>query len=338
MASKNEPHWSKPFLKEHQSFFYFLFIGWLVFGFIFVAADLPMTFFFYGVQVQALIFIIWLVFRGVNYRTKFNQLKRLKKFPIDQLSALDLSTTAVEEMYEKEIHQLVQQMKRIDQEFYAKQSDQLDYFTLWLHQIKTPIASISLMLQQNREELAVAKEIEKELVRIEDYTHMALGYMKLEQPGEEMHLEKISLDFVIKRVIKKYALLFVTKKIFLDYTPIEKEIVTDAQWLELLLEQLISNSLKYTPEKGTIGVSWEGEHLVIKDNGIGIRSEDIPKIFEKGYSGWNARRAEKSTGLGLFLSRKIAKRLGYHLTVESKVNEGTTMYLHLKQDAIEVYN
>src|SRR5690625_800132 len=151
MVSKHETHWLKPFLKEHQSIFYFLIIGWLVFGFIFIVADFPMTFFFYGAQVQALIFIIWLVFRGVNYRTKFNQLKRLKEFPINQLSALQVSTTAVEETYEKEIQHLVQQMKRMDKDNYAKQSDQLDYFTLWLHQIKTPIASISLMLQQNRE-------------------------------------------------------------------------------------------------------------------------------------------------------------------------------------------
>lgn len=336
---KKNQSWFSDFLHDYRNYFYLFFMMISVFGCLFLLADLPWVFFYYAIELCSFFFFIWLAFKAVRYHENSVKLRKLIDYPLDQLGSLYLAETAQEKHYEKEIHHLIRHIQHLKKEQREQQTDQLDYFTLWLHQIKTPISSLSLLMQQNREEFPVSREVEKELIRIENYTHMALGYMKLEQPGEELHLEKVSIDRIVKRVIKRYALVFVSKRITLDYVPIEEEIITDAQWLELLLEQLISNSLKYTPNNGKVSVTlnqnWE---LEIQDTGIGIRPEDIPKIFERGYSGWNARRTEKSTGLGLFLSKKICSRLGFKLSVQSDLSKGTKMMLDLKQPQIELYD
>ncbi|UDE94329.1 hypothetical protein LHA31_06800 [Carnobacterium viridans] len=212
----------------------------------------------------------------------------------------------------------------------------MDYFTLWLHQIKTPISAISLLMQRDTKSL-FSHQMEQELVQIENYTHMALNYLKIEQSGSDLDFVQVSLDRVIKETVKKSSILFIYKHIQLDYQEIDKSVLSDEKWLKVLVEQIVSNSLKYTPEGGKIKIYMSPtteDQLIIEDTGIGIRSEDLPRIFERGYSGFNGRIHEKSTGLGLFLSQEITKRLGHGMSIESTVGKGTKVMIDLARTSL----
>ena len=214
-----------------------------------------------------------------------------------------------------------------NQESYINKRKELEeYFLLWTHQIKTPITVSKLLFRTY--ENAQTKALEEQMFYIEEYTNMAMNYIKLIDRNADMDITYVDLDEIIKVVLKKYAMLFIDKKISLNYEPIHQLVIADSKWLSIMIEQLIANAVKYTNE-GSITISYNKQtrQLAIKDTGIGIREEDIPKIFDRGYSGFNGRLNEKSSGLGLYLVRKIALLLNIEIDVDSKLNVGSTFSL-----------
>lgn len=312
----------------------------LTFGTLFILGRLPLEFYFYGVLFTGFFFLGFLVFHFFGYQKRYRSLEYIESQPLDVLRELETSIDPSEKYLLEEIELLLEKStedKLVQQE---KNTEQMDYFTLWLHQIKTPIAAMSLLMQQNQENPVLTKKVRQELIRVEDYTHMALNYLKLEQNGQELDLGEIDLDQLIKKALKKFSILFIYNRISLDYQPLQQTILSDEKWLLVLVEQILSNSLKYTPEQGTIKIYMdpnEANQLIIEDSGIGIRSEDLPKIFEKGYSGWNGKIQDKSTGLGLFLSKKICQRLGHQLYIQSKLGQGTVVRIDLDQKKLEIF-
>ncbi|GEK91936.1 histidine kinase [Alkalibacterium kapii] len=229
---------------------------------------------------------------------------------------------AIDALYQNKYQELFEEYQTFKQATKEKNEEQMNYFTLWLHQIKTPISAMSLLLQKNPE-MRDSHHMEQELIRVNDYTHMALNYLKLENSGKELDLQEIAVDNIIKTILKKYAVFFIYKDITVTYDPSTYSVLSDKKWLEVLIEQLVSNSLKYTKE-GEISIYFKDEQtLIIEDTGSGISQEDLPKIFEKGYTGLDGRLHEKSTGLGLFLSRKVCHRLGHNLLIDSELGKGT---------------
>jgi len=213
--------------------------------------------------------------------------------------------------------------------------EDVDYYTLWAHQIKTSIAASQLLIR----ELPQTSEkslLSQELVRITTYTELALHYVRMESFHQDLSISTISIDEVIRPLLKKYATFFISKKLHLDYVPTEKKVVTDSKWLGVIVEQVLSNAVKYTPEEGTIRILFEEDTLTIEDTGIGIAAYDIKRIFERGFSGYNGRVNHQSTGLGLYLSAEIAKRLGVSLSVESTVGEGTTVHIQIPSEVMQV--
>ena len=298
------------------------------FGLLAFLTRFPASFFWYGVLlISFFVFVFWL-YQGIRYQSRYRAM--LDDAPVS------LGYDPIDELYQEKILLLKEQLQDQEQEYREREQEQLDYFTLWLHQIKTPIAAMSLLHQQ-LPHTGEKKQLEQELIRVEDYTHMALNYLKLEGNNQELDLTEVDLDAVIKKVIKKYASLFIYNAIQLDYKPTHLTVVSDSKWLEVLIEQVLSNSLKYTP-KGSIRIYTENNQLIIEDNGSGIRSEDLPKIFEKGYTGMSGRLHEKSTGLGLFLSRMICKRLGHAMTIESEVNVFTRVTLDLSRERVVLFD
>ena len=198
--------------------------------------------------------------------------------------------------------------------------DLVDYYTMWVHQIKTPIAAMQLLLHQNEND-----ELSEQLFRIEQYAEMALTYIRCGGDSSDYLIKKYSLDPIIKSAVKKYTKTFIRKKITLHYEEVDLSVVTDEKWLTFVIEQIISNALKYT-KTGSISIYQEsGKYLVIKDTGIGISPADLPRITEKGYTGYNGRQDKKSTGIGLFLSKKILDSLGHTLKITSEEGKGTTV-------------
>ena len=205
--------------------------------------------------------------------------------------------------------------------------DMLDYYTLWAHQIKTPIAAAELLVQSAGAE---SGPLAAELLKIEQYVEMVLSYLRLGSQTTDYVLRRCALDDIIRGAVRKFARLFILKHISLDFQETGRTVLTDAKWLSFVLEQLLSNALKYTPEGGSIRIYGDGTTLVVMDTGIGIRAEDLPRVFEKGFTGLNGRSDRKSTGIGLYLCRQVMDRLGHSISLSSRPGRGTLVRLDLE--------
>lgn len=214
-----------------------------------------------------------------------------------------------------------------------KYADMVDYYTMWAHQIKTPIASMHLILQKQDSE--DSRRLRTELMRIEQYVEMVLCFLRLDSDSTDYVLKEYRLDDIIRTAIRKLALQFIMKKLVLDYETIDKQVLTDEKWLGFVIEQVLSNSVKYT-ESGKVKISCEGSKLVISDTGIGIAHDDLPRIFDKGYTGFNGRMDRKASGIGLYLCRRICNNLGHGITAESVPGQGTTIAIELERNNLEV--
>ena len=206
-----------------------------------------------------------------------------------------------------------------------------DFYALWVHQIKTPIAALNLLLQNNYSESN--KELRLELFKIERYTELVLNYLRLEDISSDLSFSSYKLDGIVNQAVKKFAPVFIAKDIKISIESLEFKVLTDEKWLVFALEQIISNSVKYTPAGGQIKIHAEKDCvLVIKDNGIGIAPEDLPRIFEKGFTGYNGRMDKKATGLGLYLTKKTLEKLGHSIDIFSNCNDGTTVKIDLSRN------
>lgn len=267
------------------------------------------------------------------------KLRRLKEDVIrlqNEGVILPDSGDAVEKIYQEAIEEL-NTKRQLSEAAYAKsQSEMREYYAMWVHQIKTPIAAMQLLLQVHRNEVEAGAarlqaELESGLFDIEQYVNMALQYQRVNAPGNDYVLECISLDTVVREVIRKYAKLMVRKRIPLSYEGTDCKVVTDSKWVAFAMEQILSNAIKYSHENERIIIEMvhepDWEFLKITDNGIGIRKEDIARVFEKGYTGYNGHSDKKSTGIGLYLSKLVLNKLGHSIRMESEYGVGTTVWI-----------
>ena len=237
-----------------------------------------------------------------------------------------------EEKLKNQIQEIEEANLNLRNDFLAKEKELQEYFLIWIHQIKTPITAGKLICDGDIENENV-KNIKKELIYIEDYTNMALSYLKMANHNTDMDISLVNLDDIIRPLIKKYAILFISNNIKLEYEKLNVKVITDSKWCMVVIEQLLSNAIKYT-KNGIVSISFNEKenYLEIKDNGIGIKDSDLPKIFDKGYSGFNGRQNQKSTGIGLFLVKQILDKLGQKVKLESKLGEGTSVKVYFNID------
>ena len=210
-----------------------------------------------------------------------------------------------------------------------KLNDLMDYYTLWAHQIKTPIAASSLLVGEI-EDKKVKNQLEQELFKIESYVNIVLQYLRLESFHEDLVLKKENLEDLVKEIVKKYAIFFIQKGLSLNLHDLGRSIITDRKWFVVILEQVLSNSLKYTSQGG-IEIYFQEDALYIKDSGLGIQDADLLRVFERGFSGYNGRLTQQSSGLGLYLSKKIADELGHQISIASQVGQGTTVMISFSE-------
>ena len=210
-----------------------------------------------------------------------------------------------------------------------KLNDLMDYYTLWAHQIKTPIAASSLLVGEI-EDKKVKNQLEQELFKIESYVNIVLQYLRLESFHEDLVLKKENVEDLVKEIVKKYAIFFIQKGLSLNLHDLYRTIITDRKWFVVILEQVLSNSLKYTSQGG-IEIYFQEDTLYIKDSGLGIQDADLLRVFERGFSGYNGRLTQQSSGLGLYLSKKIADELGHQISIASQVGQGTTVMISFSE-------
>jgi signal transduction histidine kinase len=211
-------------------------------------------------------------------------------------------------------------MKKNMAEMEKEHQEQMEYYTMWMHQIKTPISAMELSLKNI--EAKERRGIEGELFKIEQYVEMALHYVKIKQIGTDLVIREYEVSDILKASVKKYASLFINKKLSVNIEPAVMLVRTDSKWLSFLIEQILSNAIKYTNEGG-IHISFGPNTLIIEDTGIGIKEEDMARIFEKGYTGYNGRIDKKASGIGLYLVKKVADSLAVKIHISSKVGQGT---------------
>ena len=240
----------------------------------------------------------------------------------------DCGADALEHDYQALIRAMAQDRAEAVSRMDRKMADLSAYYTLWAHQIKTPIASMRLCLQQ--EDTPQARRLLQELSRAEQYVEMVMVYLRL-NGGSDLVLREYELDAIVRRAVRRFAGEFIGRKLKLCYEPLNVSCVTDEKWLLFVIEQVLSNALKYT-RAGSITIELEApKTLVIRDTGIGVAPEDLPRIFEKGYTGYNGRGDQKASGLGLYLCRTICKRLGHTITASSVPDHGTAIRITLEQ-------
>ena len=208
-----------------------------------------------------------------------------------------------------------------------------DYYNVWVHQIKTPISAMSLLLD-NADEHDL--QIGMQLFRIEQYVDMALNYLRSSAESTDYVIKRYALEPIVKRAVHKFSPMFIQKHIALEFMPIDLCVYTDEKWLEFVIGQLLSNSLKYT-DSGKIRIFAESDRLVIEDTGIGIAAADLPRVFENGYTGYNGRQQRKSTGIGLYLCKRVLNKLSHGIELESEQGKGTRAIIifHTQNEVIE---
>lgn len=205
----------------------------------------------------------------------------------------------------------------------------IDYYTMWAHQIKTPIAAARLILAD--EETEISRELLAQIFRIEQYVEMVLAYLRMGSDTTDYVLRECVLMDLVRQAVRKYAPLFIRGKISLDLAPSETRVLTDEKWLAFCIEQILSNAVKYAPG-GRVSIFCEGDTLFVRDNGIGIAPEDLPRIFERGFTGYNGRTDKKASGIGLYLTKQILTKLGHKITIESACGKGTTVKIDLSAE------
>lgn len=273
-----------------------------------------------------------------KYQAKHEKLRILEKEAVDTLDNLPVPQDLIEQDYQNIIRELYRSKTDISYRTQNKYDDLVEYYTMWAHQIKTPISAMRLILQtelgQMTEAAEVNREMADELFKVEQYVDMVLGYLKLDEQGTDYVFQRCSLDDVIRQSLRKFAGQFIRSKNRLVFDETGKTVITDEKWLAFVMEQLLSNALKYTRE-GEIHIYMENpDTLVIRDTGIGIAADDVPRVFEKGFTGYNGRADKKSTGIGLYLCRRIVQNLGYAISCESEIGKGTAVKLDFKQKEI----
>lgn len=322
----------KSYLKKNIK----VYILFVVFIFIFF-----IMFYLYNLPLEALIYTGSFCFLAalvasfsdfVNYRESYKKLKFLEKNILNDLEDLPKSLDIRIDYYHKIIEKLYEELEKLTQENRQKNTDMVDYYSMWVHQIKTPIAAMNFLLDNEEVD---QKILQQELFKIERYVEMVLTYIRLDSISSDYVITKINLDEVVKDSVKKYATIFINKKIKLNYVSHETMVISDKKWLSFAFEQILGNSVKYSSTGGEITIETYENKLVIEDNGIGIKEEDLPRIFEKGFTGFNGRYEKKSSGLGLYLCKKTLDKLGHHIEISSKVGEGTRIEITFpKEDTL----
>ena len=219
----------------------------------------------------------------------------------------------------RDMHENVKHYKNMQEEY-------REYIEIWVHEIKTPIASTKLLIENNTNE--ITRKIDTQMDKIENFVEQVLYYSRSDEVGKDYIIKKTELSQVVKSVVKKNQRDFIGKRISLQLGDLDEIIYSDAKWIEFILNQIVGNAIKYSKGKDDkIKIESKALNnsivLTIEDNGVGINERDLSRVFEKGFTGENGRKFGKSTGIGLYLCKKLCDKMGLGLNIESEENKGT---------------
>lgn len=322
------------FLREKRQLLFFLLFFEGALCLIYGLYGLPWGPAGYTCLVTAVVTLGFLMAGFFRWKRKRRQLLILKRQAEQSLETADLpkAETPLEKIYQEIIRDQEKRCQREQKESREKLVRSREYYTRWSHQIKTPIAAMELLLQ---EEPADVRALKRELLKTSQYVEMALSYQRMEGDGNDLVIQRYELRPVVMQAVKKVSPLLIHKHISFSAGDLSGEVLTDEKWLVFVLEQLLTNASKYTKEGGSVRIGQENGLLVLRDTGIGIRPEDLPRIFEWGYTGYNGRLDKRSTGVGLALVKQVMEMLGNKMEIRSVLGEGTEVFLDLRRTELE---
>ena len=319
---------AKKWLLDRLKYMALFVLSGLILIFIMILTKQSLEFIWYTILLCGFIDTCFFIIDFLIYHERYQKLYTAYLNLDISLNELPKPGDYIEESYQELLLELFDRKSAIYSNMMKSEAESEDYYTLWVHQIKTPIAAMKLLLQSDNWK-SNPRLLEQELFKINQYAEMALHYSHLHNMSSDLVLKEQDLYEIVKQALKKYSISFIEKKLDLDFQEFHRSLVTDEKWLGFIIEQILSNCIKYTIT-GKIGIAFreDGEKcLRISDTGIGIREEDLPRIFEKGFTGYNGHMDKKSTGIGLYLCQKAADMLGITMKLESTVGKGTTFCL-----------
>lgn len=322
----------KYFLQEKKEMLLGAVLFWLIFGLVYYLYGLAAGPFCYALLLTGALFIVWLFAAYRSWRQHEHELAQMAQAVEEGFDGLPWAESRAEELYGRALLSARERQESAERELKRELEDAKQYYALWSHQIKTPLAALKLLMQEEEVDRRMA---ELELLKAEQYVEMALQYQRMAGGTGDLVLQEHELDTLVKQAVKKTAPLFIYQKLGVEIGSLKGTVVTDEKWLVFVLEQILTNAVKYTKE-GSVSIFQEGGKLVIADTGIGILPEDLPRVFEWGYTGFNGRTDKHSTGIGLSLCRQMSKRLDHQIRLESRPGSGTKVYLDLERESLEI--
>lgn len=302
-------------------------------GVIFILIFL-LTFWLYGLPIGAVLYpsalcmavgAVFLAFDFSAYKRDRQALKDIKSVTDAMLSAIVQSPPPEHEDWAEAMRTVISAHDDFSRQTKEKYTDMVTYYTVWAHQIKTPIASMRLILGGEDSELS--RKASAELFRIEQYVDMVLAFLRLGSDTTDYVFSQHRLDDIVKQAVRKFRGEFIMRKLSLTLKLSETIVTTDEKWLSFVIEQVLSNALKYTKHGGiTIKLTGDGK-LTVSDTGMGILPQDLPRIFDNGYTGANGRLDKSASGIGLYLCRRICNNLSHKISAVSEIGTGTTVII-----------
>lgn len=295
---------------------------------------LPLAAVLYPVGICVALGLLFMIYDYRRIKKHHDSLQEIRTFMDISVDRLPEPETIADRDYSRIIELLRDELSSTVTDMNLRYDNMIEYYTVWAHQIKTPIAAMKLHLQN--EDSLLSRTVSSELLRIEQYVEMVLVFLRLDSKSTDYVIKEYELDDIVRQAVKKFAGEFIARKLTLDYDEVGVLVITDEKWLLFVIEQVLSNALKYT-RSGGISIYLENENvLCIKDTGIGVAYEDLPRIFEKGYTGYNGRGDKKASGIGLYLCKRICGNLGHNISAVSVPGEGTTIKIDVGRNKLEV--
>lgn len=329
------------FLKEHRAEL-FMYAGFLsVFYVVFYLYHVRIDAVQYAYLLSAILIFAYETVAFIRFIRKHGELLEAERKISAEVVDLPESISVIEEDYQRILRKVYDEKIDLEEKSRDSKREMREYYGMWVHQIKTPIAALRVLLQtcgqtEDESTRTFVKEMKLELFKIEQYVEMVLTYLRIGDMNSDFVFEQYSLDDIIRQAVRKYSQMFIFGKIKLNYEPVNKVVLTDEKWLVFVIGQILSNALKYT-KKGSISIYVEKgrkgkEFLVIEDTGIGILPEDLPRVFEKGFTGYNGREDKKATGIGLYLCKSVMDKLRHTIWIDSEAGKGTKVYMYLERE------
>lgn len=322
----------KNYIKDHYKLYIIYFLGILLFDLVLYLENISLSLLYYPNALCITFMLLYFIYDCVKYNRKIKALKYALNLDYIYSDNMPLPTNEIEASYNHIIDKINALNTLLNNQKDEAYHDLSDYMTLWVHQIKTPIAGLRLLIQSGN---LNPQLLSMQILRIEQYVDMMMYYVKIGDISHDLKIARYKMEDIVNEVIKKQSLFFIHKKISLKLDNLNQEVLTDEKWSSFIIEQVLSNALKYTKE-GSIHIYMRDETLYIQDTGIGIKEEDLPRVFEKGFTGTNGRIDKKASGIGLYLVKNICDALGYHISIDAKVNRGTIVSICFEKKPLVV--